>query len=594
MMQRDIDPDDLLGKAYDERVARRLLDFIRPYKSRAALAIAFMFVAAGADLLLPKLFSLGIDEVAGPRRLNHLNLLGGVFVLALVVRFGATWGETYLTAWLGNRVVLDLRNRMFRHVQSLSMDFIDRRGVGAVMTRIQNDVTVINDLFTDGIFNIFSNAIVLAGIVILMLVTNWRLALLAFVVLPIMAALMSAWRRRAVETYRATRRTIGIVNADLAESISGVRVSQSFRRERHNNERFDRLNRANFVTNRNAARLTSLLFPVVNLLGAMASAVVLYVGGRFVFRASLSIGDLVLFIALIDRFFDPIRDLSQQYNTMQAAMAAGERIFELLDTEPSVQDRPGARELARVTGAVDYDNVTFGYGATEVLHGIDLHVSPGQTIALVGETGAGKSSIVNLLMRFYEVRGGAVRIDGIDVREVTQRSLRSQLGIVPQDTFLFGGTVSANIRYGRPDATDTEVEAAARGVGAHDFIVDLPHGYDTPVHERGISLSVGQRQLLSFARALLADPRILILDEATSSIDTHTELLIQEGLRRLLEARTSFVIAHRLSTIREADVVVVLHDGRIVEQGTHDELLARRGYYFNLYSMRWRGEAAAD
>jgi ABC-type multidrug transport system fused ATPase/permease subunit len=462
------------------------------------------------------------------------------------------------------------------------------------MTRIQNDVSVINDLFTDGVFTIMTSMVILVGIVVLMLTTNWRLALLAFIVLPVMGVFMSYWQKKAVETYRATRRTIGIVNATLAESISGVRVVQSFTREPLNMRLFDKINYDNFGTNRDAALLSSILFPVVSLIAAIATSVVLVVGGHLVFGASLTIGELVLFIALISSFFDPIRDLSQQYSTMQAAMAAGERIFEVLDTEAEVRDRPGARTLPPITGRVDFDHVTFGYGKTEVLHGIDLHVAPGQTVAFVGETGAGKSSMINLIMRFYDVWGGALTIDGVDVRDVTQHSLRSQLGIVLQDTFLFGGTVKDNLRYGRADATDEEIVRAAQDVGAHDFIVNLPDGYDTEVHERGISLSVGQRQLLSFARALLADPRILILDEATSSIDTQTEKIIQDALRRLLRGRTSFVIAHRLSTIREADKVVVMHDGRIVEMGTHDELLDRRGYYFKLYSMQWRNEQAAD
>ncbi|MEA2531692.1 MAG: ATP-binding cassette, subfamily multidrug efflux pump, partial [Thermomicrobiales bacterium] len=331
-----------------------------------------------------------------------------------------------------------------------------------------------------------------------------------------------------------------------------------------------------------------------NLIGATATALVLYIGGRLAFDLRLSIGELVLFIALIDRFFEPIRDLSQQYNMLQAAMAAGERIFEVLDVEPEVRDKPDAIALPQITGRVDFDGVTFGYGEVEVLHGVDLRVAPGQTIALVGETGAGKSTIVNLLMRFADVWEGTVRIDGYDVRDVTQASLRSQFGIVLQDTFLFGGTVRENIRFGRPEATDAEVEEAARVVGAHDFIVELQEGYDTPVQERGASLSVGQRQLLSFARALLAQPRILILDEATSSIDTQTERQIQSALRTLLEGRTSFVIAHRLSTIREADQVVVMRDGLIAEMGTHDELVARGGYYAGLYSMQWQGGMAAD
>lgn len=591
-MSANVDPDDLLGKAYDPLIARRLFGFVLPYRQRATAALLLILVATVSDLLLPKLFSIAVDEVTQARRLSVLNLLGAAFLVTLGIRFLASWGEFYQISWLGNRVVFDIRNQMFRHLQTLNVGYVDRRGVGSIMSRIQNDVGVINEFFSDAVSGVVGSALILVGIIGLMLWTNWKLALLSFAVLPVMVVVMRYWRVQAVATYRATRRTMAIVNANLAESIAGVRVTQAFTREPENIRHFERVSRDNLDASVDAAKLSSLLFPVVSLIGAVATATTVYVGGQLVFNETLTIGELVLFVALIDRFFEPIRDLSQQYNVLQAAMVAGERIFEVLDVEPEVRDRPGASPLPPITGRVDYNHVTFGYGQTEILHDVDLHIRPGETVAFVGETGAGKTSMVNLLLRFSDVWSGSITIDGHDIRDVTQASLRSQLGVVLQETFLFGGTVRDNIAFARPEASPKEVERAAREVGAHAFIVDLPDGYETEVQERGVSLSVGQRQLLSFARALLADPRILILDEATSSIDTQTERLIQEALRRLLRGRTSFVIAHRLSTIREADIIVVMQDGRIVEQGAHETLMERRGRYFDLSTTLWRGEAA--
>lgn len=601
-MQIAADPDDLLGKAYDKRIAGRLLAQVRPYRRMVLLTTFFVILTTAFDLSLPYYFGLGVDIVSqdtrrgflGERGQTALNWLALTFFVTILARFVTANREMYMTSRIGQDVVYDLRSSMFRHIQRLGVRYIDKRGVGSIMSRLQNDVSVIDQMFTDGVVDILSQMVILFGIIALMLITNWKLALVAFAVLPLMIVLMVFWRRRAVTTYRATRIAISRVNAYLAENIAGVRVIQSFAREPQNVARFAEINNDNLEANLHAARLSSLLFPVVTFVEAMATALVLFVGGRMVIGSdAFTVGELFTFVALIGRFYDPINTLSQGYNTMQAAMAAGERIYTLLDVEEEIVDKPGAVELPRVRGHVQYDDVRFGYDEVEVLHGVSLDVQPGESIAFVGETGAGKSSMINLLARFYDVRGGAIRIDGYDLRDVTQRSLRSQLGVVLQDTFLFAGTIRDNICFARPEATHDEMAAAAKAVGAHDFIEALPGGYDAEVQERGATLSIGQRQLLSFARAIIADPRIIILDEATSSVDTETELLIQQALRRLLAGRTSFMIAHRLSTIKEASRVVVMDQGRIAEIGTHDELLARRGIYYGLYTMQFRSDAIA-
>jgi ABC-type multidrug transport system fused ATPase/permease subunit len=577
------------------RTARRVTTLARlaaPYKTRTALALASLVAATLTALAPPYLAKLAIDEGIRGRDLDQLALLIGLLLGAGVANLATTAAQTYFTGWTGERILADLRDRLFRHLQRLSLGYYERNRAGVIISRLTNDVDALDQLVTEGVTALFRNTLLLVGSAVILVVLDWRLALATLTVIPLMTVATAVFRRRSSRAYRAVRERLGLLTATLAEDIAGMRVLQAFTRERTSQRRFRDVNGRYRASNQQTVVLNGLYFPFVDLLSSVATAVVLGYGGYLTIEGEMTPGTLFAFILYVSNFFDPIQDLSQLYNTFLAAVAALDKIMDVLDEEPAVVDRPGALELPRIDGHVRFERVRFGYGAgPEVLHGLDLDVPAGTTVALVGHTGAGKSTIAKLLARFYDPREGRVTIDGHDLRDVTQESLRRQLGIVPQEGFLFAGTVHENIAFGRPDASRLQVEAAAHAVGADAFIAGLEDGYDTHLGERGSRLSLGQRQLVAFARALLADPRLLILDEATSSVDIGTERTIERALRRLLAGRTSFVIAHRLSTIRGADLIVVLEHGAVVEQGSHSELMARRGLYTALYGD-WAAEVA--
>ncbi len=569
------------------RTKRRLQMLARlaaPYKLQAGLAVACLLAATATSLAPPYLAKLAIDHGIARGDLPTLGIVVAGFVAAGLANWGTSAAQTYFAGWAGERILADLRSHLFRHLQTLSLGFYERNRAGVIISRLTNDVDALDQLVTEGVNTLVRNSLTLAGSAALLFVLDWRLALATLAVFPAMATATSLFRRHSARAYRAVRERLGLVTAALAEDIAGTRVVQAFARERQSMRRFREVNDRYREANYRTVVLNGLYFPFVDFLSAAATAVVLGYGGYLVSGGDLTVGTLFAFIGYLANFFDPVQELSQLYNTFLSATAALDKIVDVLEEKPEVRDRPGARPLPRIQGHVRFHRVRFGYGdGPDVLHDIDLDIPAGTTVALVGHTGAGKSTLAKLLARFYDPRAGSITIDGVDLRHVTQASLRSQLGIVPQQGFLFAGTVRENIAFARPHASLEEVEDAARAVGAHDFIVALEQGYDTPVGERGARLSLGQRQLVAFARALLADPRILILDEATSSVDIGTERAIERALKRLVAGRTAFVIAHRLSTIRSADLIVVLAQGRVVEQGTHRELLARRGLYTALY-----------
>jgi ATP-binding cassette subfamily B protein len=611
--------EEVLGKAYDSRIIRRLIRYLSPYTLQVALALAAIVLKAGADVLGPYLTKTAIDKYLSahsggghsfldrflsPQPLVGIAQISGMFLSVLLLGFLFEFTQTYLMQWTGQKVMFDLRSQLYRHLQRMDISFFDKNPVGRLVTRVTTDVDALNEMFTSGVVSIVEDIFVLAGILWVMLSMSWRLALISFVVMPIIIVATQIFRKSVRESYRRIRTAIARINSFLQEHVSGIIPLQLFNRERKSYEEFKTVNGQHMEAFKDAIMAYALYYPVVETLSSIAIACVLWYGGHSVLSGITTLGVLVAFMQYAQRFFRPIQDLSEKFNILQSAMAAAERVFKLLDTEPKIQS-PVVEKEPQGPGRIEFDDVWFAYRHLPVekdgkavqseewdwvLRGVSFTIEPGQTVAIVGHTGAGKTTLISLLLRFYDVQKGAVRIDGVDVREMNLQKLRRRCGVVLQDPFLFSGTIADNIRLGSAHVTREAVESAAEEVNVADFIRSLPQGFDSLLQERGNTLSTGQKQLVSFARALAHNPRILILDEATSSVDTDTEFRVREALTRLVEGRTSLVIAHRLSTIQRADKIIVMHKGKVREMGTHQQLLTARGVYWKLYQLQYKDQ----
>ncbi len=590
-MQQYGEEDDYERSVPDMVLFKRMIDYITSQRRETSLLIVAIIASTIINLLPPYLYSLAIDRYIEQLDTRGLYLLGVGFVAVYLLIFVTQFAQEYLINWLGSRLELNMRMDMFKHLQRLSLDYYAKNEVGSIVSRGTNDVDKITELITSGVANVVADLLTLTGIIAIMLWMNWWLSLITFSVIPLMVLFLYIWGRRVRKVYRETRKTIASVSAKMEESVSGMKEIQSYSREGETRREFQRINRDNMEANVQAGQVMSAFWPAVSVFTAIGNFLVLWYGGGTVMTGALSVGVLFGFMGYLGRFFMPIQDLSGFWNSVQSALAAAERVFDIMDTPEGILDKPDAVDLPRLEGHISYEDMSFRYDDdTPVLTDINLDIPANSTVALVGPTGVGKTTMINLLYRFYDPKKGAVKVDGYDLRDIKLASLRNQMAVVLQDNFLFAGTIMENIRYGNLKATDDEIIEVAQTVGAHEFIEKLPEGYQTEVRERGGRLSVGQRQLISLARALLADPRILIMDEATSSIDAYTELIIQQALDRIFKNRTSIIIAHRLSTVRNSDMIIVLEKGRIAEKGSHQELIRKGGLYKQLYEMQFKYE----